>query len=375
MRTVALEKSLQYEALSYSDYEERASQVKLMWNIYTGASSTIAWLGKPHLLTDTNPQLVDLAEWQIWDVQEAILSQDLKFKYGLEEFSFDRFRTLLEWELPKPGPQQEGARKITYMLNMVAFMRKGYTKKFPIAQLAAWDRCKRATNPRDMLFGMCALASDSDDPLLSLHYSSEITEVDVFINLVEHSFTSDKSLNIICMATPLDGGWPSWLPNWTASGGRYIDLSHISLIDGFDPSALYRSSKEANWTTTSCYNASQSLDPHCSICRESLTLKVEGVYVDVITDVFIRPDSWIQNDYERSSCLDLTENRLFTTLWKKRIRNSNLADFFQHDRTPAKENLHDSKMHKDIYSLQRMIRIMNDVFEYTKYHLYEEREF
>jgi hypothetical protein len=70
--------------INQMDGEEKASQIQLMCDIYSGARKVIAWLGKPSIGEDASDEDIRTSEFwsRLWIVQEIILAQSLEIWYG-----------------------------------------------------------------------------------------------------------------------------------------------------------------------------------------------------------------------------------------------------------------------------------------------------
>ena len=101
--------------------------------------------------------------------------------------------------------------------------------KLSLSDVLACLRRSRATDPRDMVYGLLSLI-----PNKALHpdYSNATTQ-DVYIALVEQCITEEKSLDIItlCRRSASALSLPSWVPDWTESYERGDEL-HGELLDG-----------------------------------------------------------------------------------------------------------------------------------------------
>lgn len=156
---------------------------------------------------------VDIPErpwWsRVWVVQETALSRELILRGGNDEISWPHFAKivlLLGCAVARTTaslgmafhPTSLGS--IVKVLNIRSFTREG--RPLILSQLVALNKLGFATDPRDLVLGLCGLALDSADPLLNPDYSVSNKPVDVFGRLIEHSIETHKRLDIICTSRP-----------------------------------------------------------------------------------------------------------------------------------------------------------------------------
>lgn len=346
------------------DLEERASQVRFMRNIYQHATETIVWLGDETLqsksafqfihryvsearedrdghlenleqlmdIINGNPSAYQSIEYfgsdilmrpwwtRAWVLQEAAVSKCLTLQCGDDEIEWPSFQTFatglssvidMSWIQVSSMPMLEDISRITAMRMVVS---EGYP--LPLSHLMAWNRWRRATDPRDQVFSLIGLSTDSQDSILQPDYSTSNQPTDVFHQLVKHCITM-RSLDIICMSRGTDKpGWPSWLPDWDVYSAREETTNNSteftsadSLIVGFtDPEAVYfpkgidrRDTTDRDFLSSD-YTASSSMAPKCSTTTQPLTLRAAGTCVDSIRAITrtcqVREAGWSSAEIE-----------------------------------------------------------------------------
>ncbi|KAI0514646.1 heterokaryon incompatibility protein-domain-containing protein [Xylaria bambusicola] len=249
--------------INLRDVEERSQQVQLMGQIYRNAHAVIIWLGEELDHTDRAVDFIQLLnktvrqqtyrpgsdeirrifqqdhyqphwaaltsffqrQWwsRIWTVQEYAMNTNASFWWGMRSFS--RFAV-------------EGALIGADQCTSVAFkgtpaFRHGFSRRrvqvlykkgqdetnklhISLVALAAYTSCFEATDDRDRLYGIKALASDTC--FLDVDYSESVE--DTYLRFAKAFIKHYKSLDIICFASiysSLPGSvLPSWAPDWRA---------------------------------------------------------------------------------------------------------------------------------------------------------------
>ncbi|OBT67663.1 hypothetical protein VE03_03431 [Pseudogymnoascus sp. 23342-1-I1] len=249
------------------DLDERSSQVQLMREIYKGATRTVVWLGgesfwslklfeylksttfkkgwdnegerqlviesqlqvQDQLATDEHVQKIikrglynDLAQrpfWKrIWIVQEVVLASQVTILCGPDEMAWSSF-ALAIWNIDQiinvAMPSYNPAIGGLLNLETIDCLReiRNLRSTFSLADLIACLRGSRATDPRDMVYGLLGLVADTS---IRPDYSKATTR-DVYTSLVEQCVKEYKSLDIITMRrkSSSDHGLASWVPDWS----------------------------------------------------------------------------------------------------------------------------------------------------------------
>jgi hypothetical protein len=172
--------------------------------------------------------------------------------------------------------------------------------KLPLSDVLASLRRARATDPRDMVYGLLGiLPSNSIRPD---YYST--TPQDLYLSLVDYCIREEKSLDIItlCRKSPNSRmELPSWVPDWTESWvGPFeavnVDLPTFPLILKYGSGELLRSfakvddsvilrNTEGDPLKLTAWSAHGLTAPVATIqiSPNPPALTVQGVYIGVIT--------------------------------------------------------------------------------------------
>jgi len=156
-----------------------------------------------------------------------------------------------------------------------------------------------------MVYGLLGLLKM---PIVADYNAS--TTTGVYVSVIQHSITEDRSLDVVIMRTTLSSldGLPSWAPNWSASS--ICDFSQVGdLIDGLnripeplvlryvDSDLMRICLKVDQWPTLSSDGTVLDIKPFNSsggrqlstnevvINRDSTTLQVSGIFIGTICDV------------------------------------------------------------------------------------------
>ncbi|KAK8105186.1 hypothetical protein PG999_008545 [Apiospora kogelbergensis] len=167
---------------------------------------------------------------RIWTIQEFVIPPTLSFWCGNRDVSrMAVFRSLSAADrCTSVGIKETRAfrcafnRKRVWDLYVEAAKRGKGGKaclSLPLVPLVAYFSCMDATNDRDRLYGLRALATDGDH--LDVDYSLSVQEV--YLRFAQAFIERHKSLDIMCFATvhsvplpdPADQRpSPSWVPDW-----------------------------------------------------------------------------------------------------------------------------------------------------------------
>jgi hypothetical protein len=308
--------------IDQADLEERAQQVGHMEAIYRQAECVVAWLGEASsdsdlamdfikLLDKTSrrkPSVAELratlqqdhyrAHWKaltnllsrrwwsrIWSVQEFVLAPSVTFWCGTRNVS----RVAVCRSISIADKCTSCGIKETLAFTHGNNRRRAWglykASKKPGARpgrsllaLAAYFCCMDASDDRDRLYGVMALASDRS--ILEVDYS--LTTEEVYARFARSFINHYKSLDIICFAsayTPPTGcSRPSWVPDWEKRSTVVIpsmasqsSKSHVGNLRSprhldFDPLVYYSTSK----------------NKEAVYAFEGSELHVRGVVVDTI---------------------------------------------------------------------------------------------
>lgn len=274
------------------DLDERASQVRLMREIYAKAETVIVWLGSAE--RQVTARVADFVEayndelqkrlvlgrpfifryskareavgiirnlilshswWdRIWVVQELTVSRKAIVHFGRDSFAWSKLSSALDY-LARPGG---GLGQVRIQLRhrssaAVAEMRSTWedsaaTVPYTLLELLLEFRDRDSTDPRDKVFALLGLVQEPGNAPLPLPDYTLSTE-SVYRNVVLYHFAAFHNLDIICAA-----GWnkqvswmkiardhveavalPSWIPDWrkgwfpAAALDLYSDPRSLSL--------------------------------------------------------------------------------------------------------------------------------------------------
>ncbi|KAH6644550.1 heterokaryon incompatibility protein-domain-containing protein [Boeremia exigua] len=277
--------------INQEDLLERKYQVALMRRIYQKASSTIVWLGvcpsndcelamrylaqlgqddqlhlldtlTPHARVDghhaSSPNIQNglksfLANtwWsRMWTVQEWILSQKVIFQYGPHLLCGQLARQAIHnWRmhfhhLPCCLQLHKSDVEVGYLHNLffgfdamdyIRLLMHDVSLPYVISQFRA---TRRATNPRDMVYGVLGLANNQYQDIVVADYFASTEEA--FESSTLAMIKQTGSLDVLSHL-PLDGErnlvLPSYVPDWTVPSEdlTYSDwlnwLSHLHLYN------------------------------------------------------------------------------------------------------------------------------------------------
>lgn len=253
-------------SIDQANLAERAEQVQLMRFIYLTAEQVVVWLGESSAHSNLAMEFIE-ALGQTMQQQDSITSEQVRAKYeidayrpqwdALEDFLsrrwWTRIWTIQEFVIPPTllfwcGTREIRRDTVCYALTAVdrctvvgiketrafryAYNRKRVWNLYeaarsaakekgnngsgarsqPLLSLVAYFSCMDASDDRDRLYGLRALATDGD--LLDVDYTLSVQEV--YLRFAQEFIKRHRSLDIICFAAvhsappPL----PSWVPDW-----------------------------------------------------------------------------------------------------------------------------------------------------------------
>lgn len=308
---------------------ERAQQVQLMEHIYRHAHDVICWLGKESDDTDRAVDFIKLLNrtirQQIYSVEEirSMFQQDRYRPHWAAVTSFyqrrwwTRIWTLQEYAIPASlsfwcGTRSlsryavEGALMAGDQCSALAFkglpaFRHGFNRRkvqrlydlgrqkpathksssMSLVALAAYSSCFEATDDRDRLYGVRALAADAF--LLSVDYALSVDEV--YLRFVKSFVEHYKCLDIICFASIYSASpgslLPSWVPDWRTtidplSAPLMVSQSARSHVGNLRPPRLVTEPSDP----ALCYNASENRAAVCGF--EGWKLLAHGTVLDTV---------------------------------------------------------------------------------------------
>lgn len=246
--------------INQNDFEERASQVKLMGQIYRQARTTIVWLAEETPDTDQaidflshlaqrrsqlrqewrkhgkrippdliyHPgwrpleRLLSLPWWRrVWTLQEFILARDLKFYCGSKSISCRDFRKGIHAiELCSPNEAHIKAHVWKTAWNrrrLIQWYEPEHRKdRASLISLMTFCGDYQATDPRDRIWAVYGLAREEDRQMIG-HPTYRYDVKTLYTELAKSYVDKYKSLDIVCYAQLFrsrEPDWPSWLPDW-----------------------------------------------------------------------------------------------------------------------------------------------------------------
>lgn len=255
--------------INQSDINERASQVKLMGQIYRQAAQTIVWLGERFDFTDEAldfltllddrrqalrhaanmrrkklqagqkmpPDLEDHSGWKslerllenpwwrrVWTLQEYLLAPELKFYCGTKSLTRGTFRRGMDTlELCYP---QESCISSSVWTTASNRRRVGDWYRFDhsrermsLVSLMAFCGDYGVTDARDRIWGVHGLAREEDKQMIGdPTYRPDVRTL--YTGLVKNFIEKHDCLDIICYSELFPSpnpDWPSWVPDWQTS--------------------------------------------------------------------------------------------------------------------------------------------------------------
>jgi hypothetical protein len=346
--------------IDQDDLDERSSQVQLMRDIYMKATRTIVFLGDDSLGTYWILPILKEITWsqtwktdeerqarieakikfqqrlsttrgvkgmlsegfygdiatrpfwtRMWIVQEVVLSRNPIIMFGDNEVPWDSFADS-SWILdqvvrdifPEISTELHGLANMKTIQTIREIYKLGF--QVSLCDLLACLRGTRSTDPKDMVYGLLGLVKT---PIIADYNASTTTTV--YVNVVEHSITEDRSLDVITIrrAPSSLNGLPSWAPDWSASvisdfsqegdliDGlnriaeplvlRYVDGDLMRMCLKVDEAPIVSSDGETILDIKP-FNASAGRTLSTNevvVDRDLMTLQVEGILVGTIHDI------------------------------------------------------------------------------------------
>jgi hypothetical protein len=251
--------------------DERATQVRLMGQIYSGAMSVAIWIGPEYedsalalqLLqkvaeNSVSPQrirstcnldslaLLNLFKrdyWKrLWVVQEVLLANNKMVYCGYSIFPWEVYRRAADafWDKDSDPHIRQGPS---------SFPDRDTLNKLgdeSLLEVMRTCRKKLSENSRDKVFGILGLLSDATQRDFPVDYSQSVKTV--YTDVVDHLISTTENLDVIREAIhfPLHAnstGLPSWCPDW----------SHIPDVSGLGRRLNFAASSDANGPTKAQY--------------------------------------------------------------------------------------------------------------------------
>jgi hypothetical protein len=347
--------------VNQDDLEERSSQVQLMRHIYQNAVQVVAYLGESTPASNAAFELVrsaKLKDWftdesdeaatqaeenrickillskssrqgfiglsqdiairpwfqRVWVIQEVAVSKKVILQCGHATLPFGEYVSLvsciasLRQRLPTDGDFDDETVRRTADMAETRFQFQN-SHSLSIAELVHRYRGRGATDPRDNVYALLGLATDIDtgDALSNPNYDQTVTKMAVYVMVMEHYIRTYQRLDLICEQRRYDlpRDWPSWLPDWSATGKPAPGNYSFALLEDFVKSSClttkpliedFIASRESlKWA------ASGNVVAEASILNAPPTLLAKGITIDTIYDLgksyTIGGNMWSQIDW------------------------------------------------------------------------------
>ena len=324
--------------INQADDLEKTKQVGLMAEIYQKASRVIAWLGLPNEKTpstfdflkslgsyvvalarnkgvgspntaeDNNkwleamikeyptslPQWTDVEaflerDWfsRVWILQEVVLAKSILIQSGDHTLSWAALDLVGALLVNRPKNDVAPIRDLgEFMLQMVnarvthgAIAIEQKRSFLSLTALLRDMRARKATDPRDKVYGLLGIAFGQSESSLRPDYTKDWPQV--YTNTTNSLLAHDKKLSILKLVevkARMETQIPSWVPD-LRSYDHMNFLYQPRLI--IRPENLYRSAGDT-------FTVSQSVG-------DAKLLAVRGLYVGLITSVSKPPDNLTGN--------------------------------------------------------------------------------
>jgi hypothetical protein len=274
--------------INQQDKDERAAQVRLMGQIYSGASSVAIWIGQEYAESALAMQLLQKVArnsidpeymkstrnleslalfnlfkrdywkrlWGKWPysvlrvlyadqnqvVQEVLLGNNKMVYCGYSVFPWEVYQKAAEafWDKDSDPHIRQGP--------------SGFPDRDTLKQLGdeslleAMRACRKklSENPRDKVFGILGLLSDATQRDFPVDYDQSVKAV--YTDVVDHLMSTTEKLDVIreSIHFPLHVnsiGLPSWCPDW----------SHIPAVSGLGRTFKFAASNNASGSTKAQY--------------------------------------------------------------------------------------------------------------------------
>jgi hypothetical protein len=236
--------------IDQTNIQERDEHVRRMKDTYQNARDVIVWLGEQsydsdraidfiHRLDETNRAGINtsglrttFSEWlaleelflrkwwtRVWTVQESVVPSSISFWCGPRQISRDTMFTAL-YVIDRCNLcnfKSSIAFHHSWNRSRAWFLHKSEERSsLSLLALAAYFCSNKATDDRDRLYGLSALATESHG--LQVDYSRTVEEV--YLHFAQSFVERHKSLDIVCFASLFmsthDSSLPSWVPDWRA---------------------------------------------------------------------------------------------------------------------------------------------------------------
>lgn len=340
--------------INQDDIHERNMQIPLMADIYSRAETVIVWLGSPEPISepclDSGNMLLHCLEgaqlsgegpqhaltslsrnpWftRSWTVQEAVAARNIYMCWGEIELDFYDLSSAVSRFVHKSKQPGNGLQNATTMsldgcdcaftlpppvhiapafllhrkLSMLEKMRRSPTG-WPLIELCERFSDLQTTDPRDQIYALLGLASDTSKLGIVPDYSRSTYEVFTFVatRWVEH-LQNLYMLTLSFLSDVSDILMPSWVPNWSSHtstsriGWGYFSASRNTRLDGH-----IERRRSRLYAKGICLDTVKLVTPSWSYYRKSRGPDNAKMARDFLLDVrLLALDSTERSPYERT---------------------------------------------------------------------------
>ena len=254
--------------INQANVQERSQQIVLMRNIYSESSRVLVWLGLespsdrsafafitsvvdyirekglPSTVamideiwaTTTDEDQVAVTDlfaksWfrRVWTFQEIVCANEATFTSGSLDIQFF-YLEIFCWVLITTGQwvwlKTNAAHRALFQMPMLLLFTKEQLSRQSaensLLELLKYTRTRLATDPRDMIYGLVALASDTNPLPFAPTYNIAVHQL--YEEFAVHVIRQNESLDIFecCLFQPGLRECPSWVPDWRHFEGLMI---------------------------------------------------------------------------------------------------------------------------------------------------------
>ncbi|KAM3084826.1 hypothetical protein ACMFMG_003275 [Clarireedia jacksonii] len=343
--------------IDQTNLAERGHQVQLMQHIYRRANQVVIWLGEQSSdselaldfiklldrLTQRNCDANEVrslvendrfsAQWtaltnflsrkwwsRIWTIQEFVLPMKASIWCGMRTISRSAVcRSLLAADKCRSVGITETLafhcgfnRRRLWNLYRAEKKNPGELHSRSLLALAAYLCFMDATDDRDRLYGLMALATDAS--LMDVNYS--LNSAEIYLSFTQDFITRYKSLDIICYASvhraPSGSVQPSWVPDWRKR--KFALVCPFMVSQSSNPRiGNLRPPMHLKYDPSIFYSASQNRAAEYEFRGSALLAR--GIIVDTIDGIAGSRDSTvIQSSEWKSTCLSTCSASARTTI-------------------------------------------------------------
>lgn len=343
--------------INQADNEEKNVQIAMMKEIYQKASCTIVWLGEatsqsnagfdmvPRLLAAENilgsqekeqknittrledrqftklglPKLGD-SSWaayssiferawfsRVWVIQEVVMSSQIRIQCGTRSLSWDDFSKAFKF-MNKRLVIVVHNNLNTYMAWLArafgiidARDRRLEGSKRDLLGILLGFRHYQATDPRDKVFALCGLATDTELNALVFQPDYRLDMSQAYTNLALFVINSERNLDILSVppkfAKQRNTALPSWVPDWSI-----CDTTPAMLLD--------RSSLRSEERVLQ--KASGDSETSAEFDEKGISLGLRGILIDQVKETAPVQMGW--HGYEGSLSVNIAHRETQTFL-------------------------------------------------------------